>query len=118
MYFFNWNPTTSRRSGTLAGSSTRSGRCGQHLGSAVLNFALCGQSWRGILAIEYALAHQQHLRALVISNMIASAPAYTANAENVLAPAMDQGALREIRALETAHDIANPRYMELLLPQH
>ena len=65
------------------------------MGSAVLNFALCGQSWRGILATDY-----------------------TANAENVLAPAMDQGALREIRALETAHDIANPRYMELLLPQH
>ena len=44
------------------------------------NFVLYGQSWGGILAIEYALAHQQHLRGLVISNMMASAPAYTAYA--------------------------------------
>ena len=82
------------------------------------SFVLYGQSWGGLLAIEYALAHQQHLRALVISNMMASAPAYTAYAENVLAPQMDQEALAEIRALEAAHDTANPRYLELLMPQH
>ena len=33
------------------------------------NFVLYGQSWGGILAIEYALNYQQHLRGLVISNM-------------------------------------------------
>jgi len=82
------------------------------------NFVLYGQSWGGLLAIEYALAHPQHLRGLVISNMMASAPAYTAYAENVLAPAMDQNALAEIRKLEAAHDTENPRYMELLIPQH
>ncbi|NNM97473.1 MAG: proline iminopeptidase-family hydrolase [Candidatus Dormibacteraeota bacterium] len=88
------------------------------LGLSRDNFVLFGHSWGGILAMEYALAHQQHLRGLVISNMMASAPAYTAYAEDVLAPAMDPEALREIRALEAAHDIENPRYMELLLPQH
>ena len=31
------------------------------------NFVLSGQSWGGILAIEYALRYQQHLRGLVIS---------------------------------------------------
>jgi len=31
------------------------------------NFVLYGQSWGGLLAIEYALHHQQHLRGLVIS---------------------------------------------------
>ena len=82
------------------------------------NFVLYGHSWGGILALEYALAHQEHLRALVISNMMASAPAYTAYAEQVLTPAMDAGALAEIRALEAAGDTANPRYMELLVPHY
>jgi proline iminopeptidase len=78
------------------------------------DFVLYGHSWGGILAIEYALAHQEHLRALVISNMMASAPAYTTYAEQVLAPAMNQDVLAEVRALEEAGDTANPRYMELL----
>ena len=82
------------------------------------NFVLYGQSWGGILAIEYALAHQQHLRGLVISNMMASAPAYTAYAQQVLMPAMDQGVLAEIQALEAAGDTENPRYMELLVPHY
>jgi proline iminopeptidase len=82
------------------------------------NFVLYGHSWGGILAMEYALSHQQHLRGLVISNMMASAPAYTAYAEEVLAPAMDPAVLAEVRGLEAAHDTENPRYMELLLSGH
>jgi proline iminopeptidase len=74
------------------------------LGLGPDNFVLYGQSWGGILAIEYALAHQEQLRGLVISNMMASAPSYTAYAEQVL------------MALEAAGDTDNPRYMELLVP--
>jgi proline iminopeptidase len=82
------------------------------------SFVLYGQSWGGLLGIEYALAHQQHLRALVISNMMASVPAYNAYAEQVLMPAMDQAKLAEIKALEAAGKIEGPRYMELLTEQH
>ena len=82
------------------------------------SFVLYGQSWGGILAIEYALAYQQHLRGLVISNMMASVPAYNAYAEQVLMPRMDQAALAEIKALEAAGDTANPRYLGLLHEQH
>jgi len=88
------------------------------LGLGPDNFVLYGQSWGGLLAIEYALAHQEQLRALVISNMMASAPAYTAYAEQVLLPAMDQAALAEIRAIEASGDTENPRYMELLVPHY
>jgi proline iminopeptidase len=88
----------------------------QALGLQRENFVLYGQSWGGILAIEYALAHQEHLRGLVISNMMASAPAYTAYAEQVLMPDMDAAVLAEIKALEAAGDTDNPRYMELLVP--
>src|SRR5215472_8978011 len=90
----------------------------QALGLDCDSFVLYGQSWGGILGIEYALAHQQHLRALVISNMMASVPAYNAYAEQVLMPEMDQAKLAEIRALEAAGQIGDPRYMELLTEQH
>ena len=82
------------------------------------NFYLYGQSWGGILAIEYALKYQQNLKGLIISNMMASIPAYNRYAETVLMPAMDQKALAEIKGLEAKKDFANPRYMELLIPNH
>ncbi|MHB1929811.1 MAG: proline iminopeptidase-family hydrolase [Acidimicrobiales bacterium] len=78
------------------------------------NFVLYGHSWGGILALEYALAHPHPLRGLVISNMMASAPAYTAYAHEVLMPAMDQDVLAEILALEDSGAIDDPRYLELL----
>jgi proline iminopeptidase len=90
----------------------------QALGLNRDNFVLYGQSWGGILAIEYALAYQQHLRGLVISNMMASVPAYNAYAERVLMPEMDQAALAEIKSLEASGRIEDPRYMELLNEQH
>src|SRR6202050_5493048 len=57
------------------------------LGLDVGNFFLLGHSWGGILAIEYALRHQQRLKGLIISNMMASIPAYNDYAERVLMPA-------------------------------
>jgi len=88
------------------------------LGLDAGNFYLYGSSWGGILAIEYALAHQDNLKALVISNMMASNPAYDEYAEKVLMPAMDQNALAEIKTLEAVGDFQNPRYMELLTQHH
>lgn len=82
------------------------------------NFYLYGQSWGGILAIEYALAHQENLKAVVISNMMASIPPYNEYAKKVLMPAMDQKALAEVLKLEAAGKYQDPRYMELLVPMH
>jgi proline iminopeptidase len=78
------------------------------------NFFLLGHSWGGILAIEYALRHQSHLKGLVISNMMSSIPAYNEYARTVLMPSMDQDTLAEIQRLEAAGDTETPRYMELL----
>jgi proline iminopeptidase len=80
------------------------------------NFILLGQSWGGLLAMEYALKYQHNLKGLVISNMMASIPAYIRYAETVLMPAMDQKALAEIKKIESAKDYQNPRYQELLMP--
>ena len=82
------------------------------------DFVLFGHSWGGILAIEYALRHQEHLRGLVISSMMVSVPAYNAYAEQVLMPRINQAALAEIKSYEANRDIENPRYMELLNEQH
>ena len=88
------------------------------LGLTSENFVLYGQSWGGVLAIEYALAHQEHLKALVISNMMASIPAYNAYADDVLIPAQDAATIDEIKALEAAGDTDDPRYDELLMREH
>ena len=90
----------------------------QALGLDRDNFYLLGHSWGGMLAIEYALEHQAHLKGLVISNMMSSGPAYNEYAERVLMPSMDQDPLAEIKRLEAANAIEDPRYMELLIEHH
>ena len=82
------------------------------------DFVLYGQSWGGVLALEYALAHQEHLKGLVVSNMMASIPAYNEYAENFLMPQMDQGALAEIKRMEAEGRTDDPRYEALLLEHH
>ena len=48
------------------------------------HFILYGSSWGGMLGIEYALAHQEHLKALIISDMTASIRSYEAYAQKLL----------------------------------
>ena len=90
----------------------------QGLGLGPENFFLLGHSWGGVLAIEYALKYQQHLKGLIISNMMSSIAAYNDYAQNVLMPPMDPEALAQIQAFEAAGDTDNPRYDELLMEQH
>ena len=86
------------------------------LGLGPDNFYLYGQSWGGLLAIEYALAHPDQLKGLVVSNMMSSIPAYNRYAREVLMPAMDPAVLAEVQAIEARKDFTNPRYEELLFP--
>jgi proline iminopeptidase len=82
------------------------------------NFCLLGHSWGGILAMEYALAHQDILKCLIISNMMDSIPAYNDYARRVLMPAMDQAQLAEVQRLEASGQTQDPRYMQILMPMH
>ncbi|MDB5206063.1 MAG: alpha/beta fold hydrolase [Flavisolibacter sp.] len=88
----------------------------QAIGADKSNFYLLGNSWGGILAMEYALKYQNNMKGLIVANMVASAPEYGKYAEEVLAPQMNPKVLAEIRAIEAAKDFGNPRYMELLMP--
>ena len=86
------------------------------------NFILLGHSWGGILAIEYALKYQQHLKSLIISNMVPSIPDYAHYANTVLAPQMKPEVLEKIRAFEESGDFEHPEYLNLVTehyyPQH
>jgi len=82
------------------------------------NFYLLGHSWGGIVAMEYALAHQDNLKGLIISNMMSSIPAYAKYANEVLMPAMDQKVLAELKAMEAKKQYESPHYMELLIPSY
>ncbi len=88
----------------------------QALGLTKDDFYLLGQSWGGILATEYALKYQQHLKGLVISNMMMSIPDYNRYANEVLAKGMDPAVVKEIQELERKGQYESPRYMELLMP--
>ena len=82
------------------------------------NFFLLGQSWGGILAMEYALAHQENLKGLIISNMMADVKAYNKYAKEVLGPQMPDEVFKEILQIEEKKDFDNPRYEELLMTHH
>ena len=82
------------------------------------NFYLFGQSWGGLLAIEYALAHQDHLKALIVSNMVSSISQYNAYADKLFKETMDPAVLAQIRKFEETKTTEDPRYMGLLIPHH
>lgn len=86
------------------------------LGLDAQNFFLLGHSWGGILALEYALKYQDHLKGLIISNMMSSCPDYGKYAQDVLSKQFDPKVLDTIRQIEARKDFSNPKYMELLMP--
>ena len=90
----------------------------QALGLGPEDFVLYGQSWSGILAMEYALAHPEALKGLVLSNMMASIPAYNRYADEVLVPAQDPTRIAAIKAHEAAGTTDDPAYDDLLMAEH
>lgn len=78
------------------------------------NFYLLGQSWGGILAMEYAFKYQNNLKGLIISNMMASAPEYNQYAEKVLGPKLPKAVFEQIKTFEKNKDYKNPKYADLL----
>jgi proline iminopeptidase len=86
------------------------------IGADSSNFYVLGNSWGGILAMEYALKYQQNMKGLIVANMVASIPDYVMYANNVLAKQMDPKVVDEIHDLERRGEFQNPRYEELLMP--
>ena len=80
------------------------------------NFYLLGNSWGGMLAMQYALKYQSNMKGLIVANMMASCPEYGKYADEVLSKQMDPKVLAEVKNLEAKGQYTNPRYMELLIP--
>jgi proline iminopeptidase len=84
-------------------------------------FVLLGHSWGGILAMEYALHFQQHLRGLVISNMTAGTASYLKRTAALKVQFLSPKMLARLNALEAAKEYDNPEYTrivdETLYPQ-
>lgn len=82
------------------------------------NFYLFGNSWGGMLAMEYALKYQENLKGLIVSNMMASIPEYVKYADTVLKPAMNQEALKAIEKYEAEKKFTDEKYQELLMTEY
>lgn len=82
------------------------------------NFYLFGNSWGGMLAMEYALKYQENLKGLIVSNMMASIPEYVKYADTVLKPAMNQETLKAIEKYEAEKKFTDEKYQELLMTEY
>ena len=77
------------------------------------NFYLVGNSWGGLLAMEYALAHPDALKGLVIANMTASFDKYEAyNAK--LRAELPEDLLAELASYESKGAYHDPAYQKLV----
>ena len=89
----------------------------QALGLDRESFFLLGNSWGGMLAMEYALKYQQHLKGLLICNMtagFADYEAYNSELRSQLSPSM----LETLKGYEEKEDFHNPAYQELVVNEY
>ncbi len=80
------------------------------------NFYLYGQSWGGLLAIEYALKYQRHLKGLIISNMAASWASYV-DYINELRRKLPPHVIQVLENYEAKGEYEAPEYQEVLLKE-
>jgi proline iminopeptidase len=84
-------------------------------GLGLEHFVLYGHSWGGILAMEYALNYQQHLRGLVISNMTAGTQSYLKRTAVLKTQLLTPEALAQFNALEAAKKYDDPAYTRIVM---
>lgn len=84
------------------------------LGLGKENLYIFGHSWGGLLAMEYALKYQQHVKGLIVSNMCASGKEFNRYIQEVLVKKIPVSALDSINLLAASNDYANPRYTALV----
>lgn len=78
------------------------------------NFYLYGQSWGGMLAMEYATRYGQHLKALIDSNMVDDMDDYAAYI-NKYRDRMDAADVKYMKNIEAQGNLNDEHYNELLL---
>jgi proline iminopeptidase len=79
------------------------------------HFVLYGHSWGGILAIEYALNYQRHLRGLVISNMTAGTQSYLKRTAALKVRLLPPDVRTRLEALDAKEDYDSPEYEKIMM---
>jgi proline iminopeptidase len=86
----------------------------QALGLGKDNFYLLGNSWGGLLAMEYALEYQENLKGLIVANMTGDFGRYEAyNAK--LRSGLPREVLDKLSAYESRGEYHDPAYQELVI---
>jgi proline iminopeptidase len=86
------------------------------VGLGLDDFYLYGQSWGGMLGIEYALKYQRHLKALIISNMTASIPSYVKHI-NELRQKFPREIIEILEKYEAKEDYSAQEYQDVMFNQ-
>jgi proline iminopeptidase len=81
------------------------------------NFYLLGNSWGGILAIDYALKYQANLKGLIISNMMASMPAYE-KYNGILRSQMRKSLVDSLKSFEDKGLYKDTTYQAMVLKEY
>ena len=87
------------------------------LGGTKDNFYVLGNSWGGILGMEYALKYQQNMKALMVSNMTADYAKYAAY-NNKLRSEMRKSLVDSFESFEKKNDFTNPVYQRLVFDEY
>ena len=78
------------------------------------NFILYGQSWGSMLAIDYALKYQKHLKGLVLSSMTASIASYMEYIAKLRA-ALPKDVLATLEKYEATGSYDAPEYQQAMM---
>lgn len=81
------------------------------------NFYLLGNSWGGILAMEYALKYQKNLKGLIVCNMMSSIPAYE-KYNGVLRDQMRKSLVDSLQNYEAKGMYNDPTYQALVIKEY
>ncbi|MCI5054968.1 MAG: proline iminopeptidase-family hydrolase [Flavobacteriales bacterium] len=81
------------------------------------NFYLLGNSWGGILALEYALKYQQNMKGMIICNMTADFDKYEAYNQS-LRNKMRKSLIDSLEFYEKKGDYHNPVYQDLVFNEY
>jgi proline iminopeptidase len=81
------------------------------------NFYILGNSWGGILGMEYALKYQDNMKGLMISNMMASIPDYE-KYNTFLRSQMRKSLVDSLERYEKKGDLKNPTYVDLVTKEY
>ncbi len=87
------------------------------IGADSNNFYVLGNSWGGILAMEYALKYQQHLKGLIVCNMMSSIPEYEAY-NKVLRKSMRPSFIDSVNMYETRNAYSDTTYQKMVLDEY